>query len=315
MGWLTGWSKRQAITLTGGSDGAQTDFQLKLSIAYDSDMLSDFSDLRFTQADGETLIDAWLEDKTDGVSADVWVEFPTTPANGDTQTYYMYYGKADALDKWDIGATFLFGDDFPGTSFDAQWTSVDAQWSVSDGNAVHTVTDAGTWDQLAAANAVVDGVLTAKIKISNDGASHDELGIFVRSDGTYADADVIQFISRPDMPDFTNLNYATGEGTCANAIDYDTWHYLKVIFDGADIKTSYSTDGDSFTDCQSYTTTHTTEDDIGFRAIDSTSYVDWVHVRKYAANPPTYGFGSEENAPTGLSMVVVMHHLMQMRRS
>ena len=113
MGWLSGWSKRQAITITGGADGSQVDFQLKLTIAYDSDMLSDFSDLRFTDADGTTLIDAWLEDKTDGVSADVWVEFPTTPANGVEQTYYMYYGKADALDDWDISATaYKLGDDF-----------------------------------------------------------------------------------------------------------------------------------------------------------------------------------------------------------
>ena len=91
VGWLSGYSHRKKITLTGGSDGAQTDYQIKLAVTYDADMQADFDDLRFTQADGITLLDAWLESKTDSTSAVVWVKFPTTPANGEEQTYYMYY--------------------------------------------------------------------------------------------------------------------------------------------------------------------------------------------------------------------------------
>ena len=109
MAWLAGYTKRKKITITGGASGAQTDFQIKLTVAYDGDMQSDFDDLRFTQADGQTLIDAWLETKTNDVSATVWVEFPTTPANGVDQDYYMYYGNAGAASDWDIGATFIFG--------------------------------------------------------------------------------------------------------------------------------------------------------------------------------------------------------------
>ncbi len=261
-------------------------------------MLSDFDDLRFTQSNGTTLVDAWCEVKVDDTSATVWVEFPSTPANTVEQTYYMYYGKSDAVSDWDIDATFLFGDDFPGSSFDAHWTSVDAQWSVSGGNAVHTVSGAGTWDQLAAANVVADGIMTAKIKISGDGAN-DQLGIFTRSDSVYDDAHTIQFISRLNNNDFKCFDWGFDEGSCGNAIADDAWHWLKMIFNGVDIKTSYSTDGSSFTSCKDFTTTHTTEDDIGFRGIQATSYIDWVHIRKYAANPPTYEFGSEESASTG----------------
>jgi hypothetical protein len=120
---LAGWSKRKAIVLTGGASGAQTAFQLKLIVTFDGDMQSDFDDLRFTQADGTTLIDAWLETKTDDTSATVWAEFPTTPANTVEQTYYMYYGNAGAVSDWDGTETFEFFDDFENTTSPVLTTS------------------------------------------------------------------------------------------------------------------------------------------------------------------------------------------------
>lgn len=85
--WNTSWTKRKEITLTGGASGARTDYQLNLSVMYDTDMQADFADLRFTNDTYQ--IDAWLESKTDSTSAAVWVEFPTIPASGVNQTYYV----------------------------------------------------------------------------------------------------------------------------------------------------------------------------------------------------------------------------------
>ena len=90
MAWYNAsWEKRKKITLTGGSSGAQTDYQVLLTVTYDSDMQVDFDDLRFTKADGTTLLDAWLESKTDSTSAKVWVE-TDTPANTVESDIYMY---------------------------------------------------------------------------------------------------------------------------------------------------------------------------------------------------------------------------------
>lgn len=111
MAWLADYTKRKELVLTGGASGAQTDFQLKLAVSYAAAAQSDFDDVRFTQADGTTLIDAWIESKVDDTSAVVWAEFPTTPANTVEQTYYMYYGNSGASSDWDIVDTFAFGDD------------------------------------------------------------------------------------------------------------------------------------------------------------------------------------------------------------
>ena len=288
MGWLTGWSKRQPITLTGGSDGAQTDFQLLLSIAYDSDMLSDFSDLRFTKEDGETLIDAWLEDKTDGTSADVCVEFPSTPANGETQTYYMYYGKSDALDYWDIGEAFLFGDDFSGDL---------SKWSVADFSIVDSELNT---NNVANAYAYPNFSLTTshiveydcKLTSAADGHTVSGFGtdppfdavgeIFFRSDGT-------------------NINLYENNDTIFAIGDW-----IKITFNLGTSKI--------YADDVYKTTTTLTGDHVQFgmmRDDKHTGYYDNFRVRKYTANPPTYEFGSEQSESGGLSMAVVMHHLRQ----
>jgi hypothetical protein len=91
-----------------------------------------------------------MESFYDSESAKIWVEFPTTPANGVTQTYYMYYGNAGAASDWDIAATFIDGWDFEGDvigNVPAGWTEDAAHGSfrVVAGKAVrltHTVGEA-----------------------------------------------------------------------------------------------------------------------------------------------------------------------------
>ena len=46
-------------------------------------MQPDFDDLRFTDNDGVTLLNYWIESKIDGVSATVWVKVPSIPASAD----------------------------------------------------------------------------------------------------------------------------------------------------------------------------------------------------------------------------------------
>lgn len=144
MGLLPGFSKRKKITLTGGASGAQTNLQLKLTVAYAAAMQGDFDDLRITQADGETLVDAWLESKIDDTSAVVWAEFPTTPANTVTQDYYLYYGSTSASSIWNFDNTFIGGDPFDNATLDTgRWPSVDGTpvYSIDATNHYLEVTD------------------------------------------------------------------------------------------------------------------------------------------------------------------------------
>ncbi|MHA1216589.1 MAG: DUF2341 domain-containing protein, partial [Candidatus Thorarchaeota archaeon] len=72
---------------------------------------TDFGDIRFTDDDGSTLLDYWMESKTDGDQAVFWVEVADNLTASDA-TIYIYYGKSDATTTSNGTATFLLYDDF-----------------------------------------------------------------------------------------------------------------------------------------------------------------------------------------------------------
>jgi len=122
------WNYRRPITITTGSASTPANYQVKIDVSYDSDMLADFADIRFTDSDGKTLIDHWRESFLASNSAVFWVEVPDSiPANS-SKTIYMYYGNPSASSASNGNKTFDFFDDFPGTSLDLN------KWEVDVGN-------------------------------------------------------------------------------------------------------------------------------------------------------------------------------------
>lgn len=112
------WSARTPITITNNVD-ALTDYQVRIPITYDSAMNNDFSDIRFANSSSVAL-DYWIETKTDGVDAVVWVKVDSLVATGNT-TINMYYGNAGATTASSGEDTFLFFDDFNGTLDMDKW--------------------------------------------------------------------------------------------------------------------------------------------------------------------------------------------------
>jgi len=110
VAWLTGgYTKRQPITID--SSAALTDYQVSLNVTYDSDMQSDFDDLRFATSD-TTLLNYWIESKTDSSTAKIWVKVPSLSSG--SNTIYMYYGNSSATTGSNGSNTFAFFDDFSG---------------------------------------------------------------------------------------------------------------------------------------------------------------------------------------------------------
>ena len=108
MGTLSGWLYRKAITVNHTDDGAQTNYQMELSVIKGAGVdstgvvylgnhaLNWPTDIQITASDGTTAVDFWREesDATDGTW---WIECPTIAAGG-TWTGYIYYGKVDAAE-------------------------------------------------------------------------------------------------------------------------------------------------------------------------------------------------------------------------
>ncbi len=107
--WNSSWGYKRPIEINSTND--LTDYQLAINVTYDSDMQSDFNDLRFVNEEETLSLDYWVESKSDGNYAYVWVEVDSIDTDNGTQAY-MYYGNAEAINKSNAKATFLLFDDF-----------------------------------------------------------------------------------------------------------------------------------------------------------------------------------------------------------
>lgn len=120
---LDGWRKRRDITITYADAEMLDSYPVKVVLNYDTDMQLDFSDIRFTDSDGLTVLNHWLETKVDGTSATFWVNIPVLVQG--TNTVYVYYGNESVDSISSVNDTFLFGDDFSsGSTLSNSWTEV-----------------------------------------------------------------------------------------------------------------------------------------------------------------------------------------------
>jgi len=153
-GWLTGWQYRKSHVINYAA-GAGTLYQKRVKVWYgsgtDSDenvyvagkCRTDFGDIRFTDDDGTTLLDYWMESKVDSDYAIFWVEV-ADDLSTIAGTIYCYYGKADATSISNGDNTFRLFDHFDDGSLNtAKWDEGGVGTAVESGT-VLTITSGNT---------------------------------------------------------------------------------------------------------------------------------------------------------------------------
>ncbi len=100
----------RAVTISGSSAGAQTDYQLKITIPYEPSMQIGFGDIRFVSESG-ALLSYWIEAAIPSTSADFWVKIPAIPEAPGSIVIYLQYG-TEASSLSSAVNTFISGSDF-----------------------------------------------------------------------------------------------------------------------------------------------------------------------------------------------------------
>lgn len=111
-----GWSNHKVQII----NGSTTNYQIKCTVHYgygndsitnvycNNQCKSDFGDIRFTNANNDVL-SYWIESKTDGDNAIIWIKIDTIDI--DTKIK-MYYGNSEASSVGNGKDTFISFDDF-----------------------------------------------------------------------------------------------------------------------------------------------------------------------------------------------------------
>lgn len=105
------WGKRRALNISNPNAVNLRYFELPLNITYDSDMNSNFSDIRIVNDTANDTVPYWIEKKVDGSYCNIWINFTNiTATTWMNNTYYMYYNSSGAESASNPETTFKFYD-------------------------------------------------------------------------------------------------------------------------------------------------------------------------------------------------------------
>lgn len=109
--WSSSWGRKKQLNITGGATELYN-FTVYVNFTYDSDMQTDFDDIRFLNGAEDTELVYELDYKTDSTSAGFWILVPNLTTG--TNVFYMYYNNpsvastSDGVNAWDINYVAVF---------------------------------------------------------------------------------------------------------------------------------------------------------------------------------------------------------------
>lgn len=149
--YSSSWAYRKSHVVNAAA-GAGNNYQVPITVRYgigtdaagnvycSNLSKTDFTDIRFTAADGTTLLSHWIQSFTASNNAVFWVKIPTD-LSITNQTIYMYYGNASATNTSSGIGTFIYYDDGSTT---AGWTTAGSVASSGvQGNPANSLRAAG----------------------------------------------------------------------------------------------------------------------------------------------------------------------------
>ena len=314
VGWLVGWNSRKSHVIENAT-GAGINYQVSLVVNYGSGVDGgdtvylggncgqDFGDIRFTDGDGVTELDYWLESYTPSGSALFWVEIADDLSSSDV-VIYVYYGNNVSTTS-NGENTFLLFDHFEGTAIDTdKWDVIQPQtftvansWAVCQAELLYDVPCLFSQDIFPSVNVAVE----AKINVVDPGST------------TYSSWRVC----------FWNRGEGIRPSDGYNWFAEGNWH-RRIFFDSSDswdtdkdkglvegdVRTNlYITDGKirwtaegtrNFDDSWTVTTTNTDRQMFCFGVYDGEVKCDFIFIRNYVENEPAHGdWGEEESWLSG----------------
>lgn len=291
------WPYRKSATVTNGVASYTTKILVGESAGAAGEEVdlgglcqSDFDDLRFTGADGITLLPYWIESlsgATPNQLATIWVKNDATPS----ATIYLYYGNASATAYSSGTATFPFFDDFSGDL--SKWTYTgSSSVTISSGtmivDSVAAVSDAKVYS-----NTTFDNTYAIRSRLKT---AHAAATTSVEVEGFYVQSTLYGYHA---MFDYSSGTYAGKDGnysgswsslTSMTGWSADTYGISEIIRNGATSTIYKINDANPVTITTNLSTTAMNNVFRAYTADYSALVtVDWTLARKYTSTEPTIG--------------------------
>ncbi|MBP2029401.1 RHS repeat-associated protein [Methanohalophilus levihalophilus] len=290
---LPGFNNSKTITITPSADGTLIDYQLQVMISYESEMQSDFEDLRFTD-ENANLLSYWIEEKTDSSSSKVWVKVPVIDGTDNT-TITMYYGNSTVSSLSDGSSVFEFFDGFEGSALDSEvWTANQlsgGSYSVSNGVLyINNPVEIFSINTLENPGALV---LESRARMDNHNYGDCWIGF---SESDKSNASYVRHYRQSRYYTYAIGNSIATSNRWADISGIEgSYHNWKVVWESNTSSTASLNGGNEHNVTSNvpsgplnigmYTRMDTVSDH------DSKLWMDWIFVRKYAADEPNVSIG------------------------
>jgi hypothetical protein len=295
------WTYFRPITFSPVTPSANYQVKVTLVAGQYTNMKTDGSDLRFYDDAGNNC-QYWIETWNTSGTSTIWVKVPTSG----TDVLIMYYGNAAATAVSNGSATFDFFDDFT-SALGSNWTTITSGGSVTQSGSVVTLsnTNGGT-------------VLISNTNPFTPASSsffletkHKEVGY--NRNRFYAVA--TSGAGTPTAFDYGYFSSATGSQTASKIFWNGTYTSTTLLSNNTDYLTRWQiADGSTY---NWYTYNYSTGAALDATARNTTiaatiryisisvtevastsTIVDWVRVRQYAASEPASTVGSQYSNST-----------------
>jgi len=290
--WNTSLSNRKPIALNVSTGDTPENYTVSFNITYDSDMQTDFDDLRFIKfSDNSTELDYWIENKSDSSWATVWLELRDNITTTNQTLAWMYYGNATATSNSNGTNTFDFFDGFDTFS---GWTGDTGDYAAAtDGTrTVLKVTGSGAPGEIFNdVSTTTNYTVEIDIRDTDDSANNPHPGFMFAGTGA---ADYEGMYYRASSNSIVGCDDA-GFGSPLSSQNIDTaWHTLQAVvleglLDGLYFDNIRQTAFDDWDVANSFTKVG-----IWHHGSQTDGYYDSLRVRKYVSPEPTSYVGSEK---------------------
>jgi hypothetical protein len=269
-----------------------TDYQVRVNIPYAPQMKSDYSDLRFTDSEGNLL--SFYLDTFDTQKAVLWVKVPSIPAEG--VSIYLYYGAPEAKSVSDGASTFDLFLDFEDGDLSG-WTNDSGALSI-DGNLAKEGSNSLKWDRTISTN--------ISERFTNDPVEQQDLVLDwyalakKKSGDDFHLTTLLPFgKTQVNFSRETDGNMYLGWGNSGYVFPLNEWHKFEVLLKPSDGMSDYkvfNSNGDlvayrSDVPISPYSTTQTTVQ-IGqdaWRLEHSDYRFDRIRIRRHTVVEPVAG--------------------------
>ncbi|OQB02798.1 MAG: hypothetical protein BWY21_02219 [Parcubacteria group bacterium ADurb.Bin216] len=280
--------KRKPITITNPSGAVLTSYPVYFTLTYDSDMKSDFGDLRFTASNGTTLLNYWIESKINSTTAKIWVKVPSLPTSG--TTIYAYFGNPSFSEQSSGSGTFELYDDFIGSSLStSKWGG---SCTVSSG--ICSISNSVV-SSISAYSYGLGYALRTYARLGNVGGSGNYQNMLF-----YSGSNAYSYF---DFGNSANSNYSANTYNGSNAQltniggssafpNYNIWEIKKI----SGSKSTFYINNSLIATNTNYITTGSGGIQFGANG-GAFVYIDWALIRKAVDNEPVATVGNKENAP------------------